>query len=61
MDTGKMPRCNEILQYTRLLKISKCNKGFNWLMHLSKEEPASDRQSKTQDKAAQLLLYDSSI
>jgi len=52
MDIGQMPRCNEILQYTRLLKISKCNKGFNRLMHLSKEEPASDRQSKTQDKAA---------
>jgi len=46
---------------THLLKFSKCNKGFNWLMHLSKEEPANDRQSNTQDKAAQLLLYDSSI
>jgi len=30
-------------------------------MYLSKEEPANDIQSKTQDKAAQLLLYDSSI
>jgi len=27
-------------------------------MHLSKEEPANDRQSNTQVKAAQILLYD---